>query len=177
MPEPGTSTTAAQGMPLRGDTVRRYVNAFCPPCHDEHPERPLTEVVRLSGWLVERDGQVWLERGCPEHGLVRTLYDEDPEILTWLERWTAPTKAHAPDTPGSFAPLPGGYLEGLGEMQTQHTCILLEDVVETCNLRCPTCFADSAPDLSGIVPVAEVLANLDQRIARENGRLDVLMLS
>ena len=164
-------------MPLRGDRVRRYVNAYCPRCHDEHPERPLTEVARLSGWLAERDGRVWLERGCPEHGLVRTLYDEDPEILTWLERWTAPTKAHLPDTPGSFAPLPGGYLEGLGEMQTQHTCILLEDVVETCNLRCPTCFADSAPDLSGVVPVDEVLANLDQRIARENGRLDVLMLS
>ena len=164
-------------MPLRGDTVRRYVNAFCPRCHEERPDRPLTEVARLSGWLAERDGRVWLERGCPAHGLVRTLYDEDPEILTWLEGWTAPTKAHTPDTPGSFAPAPGGYLDGLGEMQTQHTCILLEDVVETCNLRCPTCFADSAPDLTGVVPVEEVLANLDQRIARENGRLDVLMLS
>jgi len=56
-----------------------------------------------------------------------------------------PTKAHTPDTAGNHAPLPGGYLDGLGEMQTQHTCILLEDVVETCNLRCPTCFADSSP--------------------------------
>ena len=84
MPEPGTSTTPGQGMPLRGDTVRRYVNAFCPRCHDEHPGRPLTEVVRLTGWLVERDGRVWLERGCPEHGLVRTLYDEVPGALVLL---------------------------------------------------------------------------------------------
>jgi uncharacterized radical SAM superfamily Fe-S cluster-containing enzyme len=171
------ASTAQPGMPLRGDVIRRYVNAFCPRCHDEQPDRPLAEVPRLTGWLAERDDRVWLERGCPSHGLVRTLYDESPEILTWLEGWTAPTKQHTPDTPGSFAPAPGGYLDGLGEMQTQHTCILLEDVVETCNLRCPTCFADSAPDLSGIVPVEEVLANLDQRIARENGRLDVLMLS
>ncbi len=165
------------GMPLRGDRIRRYVNAFCPRCHDEQPLRPLAQVPRLSGWLAERDGQVWLERGCEAHGLVRTLYDEEPEILDWLETWTAPTKAHTPDNPGSFTPAPAGYLGGLGEMQTQHTCILLEDIVESCNLRCPTCFTDSSPDLKGAVPVEDVLANLDQRIARENGRLDVLMLS
>jgi 7,8-dihydro-6-hydroxymethylpterin dimethyltransferase len=166
-----------EGMPLRGDRVRRYVVAFCPQCHAQGNGRPLSDVRRLSGWLVERDGRVWLERGCPEHGLVRTLYDEAPEILDWLETWTAPTKAHTPDTVGNYDPLPGAYLRGLGEMQTQHTCILLADIVDSCNLRCPTCFADSSPDLSGVVPVADVLANVDQRLKRENGRLDVLMLS
>ena len=132
---------------------------------------------RLSGRLVERDGQVWLERGCGAHGLVRTLYDEDPEILAYLEEWTAPTKTHTPDVPGNFDPVPSAYLRGLPEMQTQHTCILLTDIAETCNLRCPTCFTDSSPDLHGVVPVADVLANVDQRLRRENGRLDVLMLS
>ncbi|MEV5326390.1 radical SAM protein [Nonomuraea sp. N2-4H] len=149
------------------------MNAFCPSCHG----RDLAEVERLSGYLAERDGKVWLERGCREHGFIRTLYDEDPEILAYLEEWTAPTKQHIPDTPGNFLPIPSAYLQGLPEMQTQHTCILLEDIAETCNLRCPTCFADSSPDLTGVVPVADVLANVDQRLARENGKLDVLMLS
>ena len=45
-------------------------------------------------------------------------------------------------------------------MQTQHTCILLEDVTAACNLTCPTCFADSSPSLHGFVPVAQVLANV-----------------
>jgi uncharacterized radical SAM superfamily Fe-S cluster-containing enzyme len=164
-------------MPLRGDRILRYVNAFCPRCHDESPERALTEVRRLSGWLAERDGRVWLERGCPEHGWVRTLYDEVPEILSYLEQWTVPTKRHTPDTAGNFDPVPAAYLRGLPETQTQHTCILVADVVETCNLRCPTCFAGSSPDLTGVVPVADVLSNVDQRLARENGALDVLMLS
>ncbi|MSX39165.1 MAG: radical SAM protein, partial [Actinobacteria bacterium] len=127
-------------MPLRGDKIRRYVNCFCPQCHAAQVEQPLTEVRRLSGWLAERDGKVWLERGCPTHGFIRTLYDESPEILDYLEQWTAPTKWHVPDTVGNFDPVPGAYLQGLGEMQTQHTCILLEDIVEVCNLRCPTCF-------------------------------------
>ncbi|ORB76608.1 radical SAM protein, partial [Mycobacterium timonense] len=146
-------------------------------CHTEQPDRPLSEVTRLSGWLAVRDERVWLERGCPSHGLVRTLYDEDPEILAYLEEWTAPTKSHTADVAGNFDPVPAAYLRGLPEMQTQHTCILLEDIAATCNLRCPTCFAESSPDLRGVVSLHDVLANVDQRLERENGRLDVLMLS
>ncbi|BFU42173.1 radical SAM protein [Krasilnikovia sp. MM14-A1004] len=165
------------GMPLRGDRIHRYVNAFCPRCHNEDPERDLAEVARLSGRLVIRDGRVWLERGCPRHGLISTLYDEDPEILEYLEQWTAPTKQHRPDLAGNFTPIPAGYLDGLPEMQTQHTCILLTDLTDTCNLRCPTCFADSSPAVESVVPMADILASVDTRISRENGRLDVLMLS
>ncbi|MGV9387183.1 radical SAM protein [Nonomuraea sp. NPDC003707] len=161
------------GMGLRGDRIHRYVNAFCPHCHGQD----LDKVERLSGYLAERDGRIWLERGCREHGLIKTLYDEDPEILKYLEEWTAPTKQHVPDVSGNFLPIPSAYLHGLPEMQTQHTCILLEDIAEACNLRCPTCFADSSPDLTGIVPVQDILANVDQRLERENGKLDVLMLS
>ncbi|WP_353611965.1 radical SAM protein [Nostocoides sp. Soil756] len=165
------------GMPLRGDRIHRYVNAFCPLCHEEDPDRPLAEVARLSGWLVERDGRIWLERGCARHGLVRTMYDESPEILSYLEEWTAPTKVHVPDRVGNFAPVPAAYAHGLPEMQTQHTCILLEDLLDHCNLKCPTCFAASAPALASVAPLEEVLASVDTRLEREGGRLDVLMLS
>jgi uncharacterized radical SAM superfamily Fe-S cluster-containing enzyme len=164
-------------MGLRGDRIHRYVNAFCPRCHAERPDRPLTEVARLSGWLVERDDRIWLERGCATHGLVSTLYDESPEILRYLELWTAPTKQHIPDVRGNFDPVPSAYLRGLPEMQTQHTCILLADITAECNLRCPTCFADSSPELTGVAPLGDILASLDTRLSRENGRIDVLMLS
>lgn len=164
-------------MAVRNERVLRYVTAFCPTCHRAEPDRPLDQLLRLSGYLAEQDGRVWLVRGCPRHGRIVTLYDEFPEILRYLEQWTAPTKAHHPDAIGNFDPLPAGYLRGLGEMQTQHTCILLEDVTERCNLRCPTCFAGSSPDLAGTVPVDRVLANVDQRLERENGRLDVVMIS
>ena len=124
-----------------------------------------------------RDDRVWLERGCPEHGLVRTLYDESPEILSYLEEWTAPTKSHVPDVRGNFLPVPSAYAQGLPEMQTQHTCILLEDVIDHCNLRCPTCFTESSPALGAVAPLEQVLASIDTRLSRENGRIDVVMLS
>jgi 7,8-dihydro-6-hydroxymethylpterin dimethyltransferase len=167
----------SEGMGLRGDRIHRYVNAFCPRCHAERPDRPLESVRRLSGWLVERDDRIWLERGCPDHGVVTTLYDESPEILRYLEQWTAPTKRHEPDVRGNFDPVPSAYLRGLPEMQTQHTCILLADITAECNLRCPTCFTDSSPELTGVAPLADVLASVDTRLSRENGRIDVLMLS
>lgn len=164
-------------MPLRDYRVHRYVNAFCPLCHEEKPDRPLADVRRLSGWLAVRDDRVWLERGCPDHGLVRTLYDESPEILTYLEQWTAPTKVHQPDLNGNFKPVPSAYEDGLPQMQTQHTCILLEDLLDHCNLKCPTCFAESSPALASVAPLEQVLASIDTRLSRENGRIDVLMLS
>lgn len=165
------------GMPLRDYRVHRYVNAFCPLCHEEAPGRPLAEVRRLSGWLAVRGDRVWLERGCPDHGLVRTLYDESAVILAYLEQWTAPTKVHEPDVTGNFKPVPSAYEDGLPEMQAQHTCILLEDITDHCNLRCPTCFAESAPSMASVAPLESVLASIDARLAHENGRIDVLMLS
>ncbi|GAA1159954.1 radical SAM protein [Ornithinicoccus hortensis] len=169
--------TIGPGVKLRDFRVHRYVNAFCPHCHEEAPDRPLEEVRRLSGWLAERDGRVFLERGCPDHGFVRTLYDESAEILRYLEQWTAPTKEHTADLSGNFKPVPSAYLDGLPQMQTQHTCILLEDITDHCNLRCPTCFADSAPQLMATAPLEEILASIDTRLSREHDRLDVLMLS
>ena len=129
------------------------------------------------GWLVEREDRIWLERGCATHGLVRTLYDESPEILRYLEQWTAPTKRHEPDVRGNFKPVPAAYADGLPEMQTQHTCILLEDLLDHCNLKCPTCFAESSPARASVAPLEQVLASIDTRLSRENGRIDVLMLS
>ena len=174
---PAQRAAPGGGMALRGDRIHRYVSAFCPRCHDESPDRPLADVARLSGWLAVRDGQVWLERGCARHGLISTLYDESADILSYLEEWTAPTKAHTPDRVGNYLPVPAAYEFGLPEMQTQHTCILLEDVIEHCNLRCPTCFTVSGPQLQGVVSLAQILASVDTRLEREHGRLDVLMLS
>ena len=68
-----TKSSASPGMPLRDYRVHRYVNAFCPECHNEQPDRPLAEVQRLSGWLADRDGVIYLERGCRTHGVQRTL--------------------------------------------------------------------------------------------------------
>ena len=96
-------------------SVLREVGAWCPDCHTE--SGGALDVARcLPGRLVANE-HVWLERTCPDHGEVVTLYDEDPAILAYLERWTAPTKPPTPDDPANDEPLPGGYRRGLGARQ------------------------------------------------------------
>lgn len=155
-------------------TTLREVGAYCPTCYETNPS--LHAASRLDGRLVA-DDHVWLVRNCPDHGTIVTLYDEDPEILTYLEQWTAPTKPPTPDDPFNDDPLPLGYRDGLGAKQIQHTCILLEDVTNTCNLQCPTCFAASSPVDTAMAPLEAVLANVDRRLELESGRLDVVMIS
>src|SRR3712207_8105694 len=50
-----------------------------------------------------------------------------------------------------------------------YTTLFRSDITQHCNLCCPNCFASSSPELAGIVPIEEILANIDQRLARENG--------
>lgn len=157
---------------------RSRVTAFCPSCHREDPRRPLARVRRLAAELAEDGaGRVWLVRDCPDHGRQETLYQERADILAYLEEWQAPPEKASPDDPANLDPVPSCYARGLGGRQTQHTCILLEDITGDCNLRCPTCFADAGPAPGSTVPVTDVLANVDRRIAREGGRLDVVMVS
>jgi pyruvate-formate lyase-activating enzyme len=73
---------------------------------------------------------------------------------------------------------PRAYLRGLGEMQTQHTCILLEDITAACNLTLPNVLRRLVAEPRGHRAGGRVArATSTQRLARENGRIDVLMLS
>ena len=140
------------------------------------PDRPLAEVQRLSGWLAERDGRIWLERGCPSHGLVRTLYDESPEILTYLEQWTAPDEgAHAGPRrqlragPSAYERRPAGDADPahLHPARGPHRPLqpALPDLLRRLGAR-------RWPGRA-----ARRGARLGRRAAaRENGRIDVLML-
>jgi uncharacterized radical SAM superfamily Fe-S cluster-containing enzyme len=163
--------------PVIFERIRKPVVAFCPACHVDVPERRLSDVRRLPARLAEADGKVWLLRTCPDHGPIVTLYEEDAALLDYLEQWTAPPKPPTPDSPHNTDPIPCGYVHGLGAGQIQHTCILLEDITEQCNLNCPTCYAGSSPALSGVASLETVLANVDRRLEIEDGRLDVLMIS
>jgi uncharacterized radical SAM superfamily Fe-S cluster-containing enzyme len=164
---------------LRPYTPLRMVLTVCGQCFSEDPNREVdyaTDV--LQGNLVLMDGSVYLRRHCQRgHGEVVSLYDEDYDLWSYLQQWRVPTREIIPDTPDNVLPIPMGYRNGLGELQTQHSCILLIDVTEACNLRCPTCFAESGPGIGRYARLPHILRTLDASIEREGGKIDVLMLS
>lgn len=166
-------------LPLRPYTPLNMVLCVCGKCFEEDPERRLDyEMDVLQGNLILMDDKVYLRRICRRgHGEVVSLYEEDYGLWHYLQQWRVPTKTIIPDTTGNMRPIPMGYLDGLGDLQTQHSCILLLDITENCNLNCPTCFAESSPGVSKFVRLPHILRTLDTAIERENGRIDVLMLS
>lgn len=159
-------------------TLLKSVRAVCPRCFAENadfdPEYP-DDI--CDGHLVERDGRVYLRRFCRRgHGEVWSLYEENAALWRYLQQWRVPTKVVNPDTEVLF-PVPMGYEYGLGPAHLQHSCIYLLDVTMQCNLSCPACFTNSSPSVAQYLPLDQILRAVETAIERENGRLDVVMLS
>jgi 7,8-dihydro-6-hydroxymethylpterin dimethyltransferase len=56
------------------------------------------------------------------------------------------------------------------------TCLALIEIVRSCNLSCPTCYADSPAGAVDAVPIEELKARIDGVIARK-GPIEILQLS
>ena len=162
----------------RDYTILKSVRAVCPRCFAETPDfDPEYPTDICDGHLVRRDGRVYLRRFCRRgHGEVWSLYEEDADLWQYLQQWRVPTKAVNPDN-GAMFPIPMGYEYGLGPAHLQHSCVYLLDVTTQCNLSCPACFTSSSPQASHYLPLESIVHAVETAIERENGHLDVVMLS
>jgi uncharacterized radical SAM superfamily Fe-S cluster-containing enzyme len=69
--------------------------------------------------------------------------------------------------------------DALGVMEKLSTCLALIEIVNSCNLSCPTCFADSPLGIGqkiDAVPLAELQARIQGVIDRK-GKIEILQLS
>jgi hypothetical protein len=159
-------------------TLLKSVRAVCPRCFasdpDFDPEFP-TDI--CDGHLVRKGGQVYLRRFCRRgHGEVWSLYEENADLWEYLQQWRVPTKAINPDTSAIY-PVPMGYEYGLGPTHLQHSCVYLLDITTQCNLACPACFTSSSPAAGHFLSLEQIVHAVEAAIAKEAGRLDVVMLS
>ena len=102
--------------------------------------------------IVEsRDNQVFLTRICPTHGEFSACIASDARFY-----WLAQGKEENRDgsccggggccsADGKSAGTIGRNAEGRGEnpIEVLSTCLALIEIVNSCNLACPTCYADS----------------------------------
>lgn len=109
--------------------IIRETESVCPVC-----------LRKIPAFLV-RDGEdVFMEKTCPEHGKVRTVvWRGRPDYESWKnEKIPA-----VPVNPASGAEKGCPYDCGLCPEHRQHTCCVLMEVTDRCNLRCPVCFAEA----------------------------------
>jgi uncharacterized radical SAM superfamily Fe-S cluster-containing enzyme/prolipoprotein diacylglyceryltransferase len=126
----------------------------------------------FEGSIVERDGRVYLDRHCAEHGETAALVNSDRRL--YYLRHEVP---HAPP-PTLLTTLPildaPKTRSGCGCSPGHKTCIALLEITDACNLRCPVCFAGSPAGRHR--SFAELRADL-QAFLNQRGPLDVIQLS
>jgi uncharacterized radical SAM superfamily Fe-S cluster-containing enzyme len=125
----------------------------------------------LPARLEVRDGAVWMEKVCPEHGFQKARIHGDARAYAELGRFHRPAVV-----PGAFATDWRGCPDscGLCPEHEQHVCLPIVEITDHCNLRCPICLVTN-PGRRHLAP-AELGPMLDRLVAAE-GQIDVLNLS
>lgn len=117
---------------------------------------------RLAAQRVAEGDNVYLVKRCPEHGVFKTVVWRG---LDSYGAWGAHGSRASPP-PVCETPVERGcpYDCGLCPGHRQHSCCVLLEVTQRCNLRCPVCFASSAAD-SADPTLGEVESWLRQLLA------------
>jgi uncharacterized radical SAM superfamily Fe-S cluster-containing enzyme len=117
-----------QNVPI---SLPKEVESLCPECG---------KMIRAA--ILERDGKVFMEKTCPDHGFVRDLVYSDAELYKKCERWTYE------DADGILNPQVTGAKVcpddcGLFGLHISPAILANIDLTNRCNLRCPICFANA----------------------------------
>jgi hypothetical protein len=106
---------------------------------------------RIAAERLADGDDVFLVKRCPEHGEFRTvIWRGLASYRRWLERGS---RAATPPVAETAVHQGCPYDCGLCPDHRQHSCCVLLEVTQRCNLRCPVCFAGAgANDSAGSDP-------------------------
>ena len=130
---------------------------------------------RVDAKIVFQDGCVWMLKRCPTHGAERVLMADDIAYYK-LARETfikTPEQVLAPNTAVRHG---CPYDCGICPDHEQHGCTLLIEVTDNCNLRCPTCYANSGPERQTHRSLRQIERMLDRAVANE-GEPSIVQIS
>jgi uncharacterized radical SAM superfamily Fe-S cluster-containing enzyme len=124
--------------------------------------------------IIGEDGKVYFQKRCPDHGVMKTLVEEDAGYWLGTKLWLKPGDRPLHHASRTERGCPWDC--GLCPDHEQHSCLAIVEINDACNLTCPVCFADSAVGRGGHKPLAEVEAMLDA-VVRAEGEPDLVQLS
>ncbi len=155
-----------RSLPVRdGGPVRhiKSTQSLCPEC-----------LARIDADVVERDGAVWMEKTCPEHGAYSALMASD--IRHYYEK-AVDSGAAGSCCGASCDSIAATAAQEAGTAWNNHSCTVLIEITERCNLSCPTCFAGSSPQHSKMMSLATFRQRLDGLLAGGKQGADMIQLS
>ncbi len=161
---------------LDNSCTLKQTTSRCPACYAPCPAS-----------VVKRDGKVFLERECAVHGEFSACLASDARFY-WLALGDEKNRNGSCCAGGSCCSADGETAGTLGKnaagrgdnpIETLSTCLALIEIVNSCNLACPTCYADSPVGIGpkvDAVPLDEIKARVQGVIDRKGG-IEILQLS
>lgn len=132
------------GAQVEETTLLSATESVCPVCLE-----------RIPAERVAEDDAVFLRKSCPQHGAFKTVIWHG---LASYQTWGGGTRV--PSTP----PVCGANVAkgcpfdcGLCPDHRQHTCCVVLDVTQRCNLNCPVCFASAGSSAQPDPTLEEIL--------------------
>lgn len=162
------------------ETVLKTTISRCPVCRKQKP----AEVVRVNRGDRE---QIVMRRRCECHGLQEFVIASDARFY-WLAQGNPLNRSCGCGPTCSSA---GGGKDGYlgdnalneakkGTLEKLSTCLALIEIVDSCNLACPTCFADSPVGTKGTKLKYHDFNNITERIQGvidRKGHIEIIQFS
>ncbi len=159
------------------DKILKRTMSRCPICH----ARCSAEVWRTGGI----PSKILLTRLCATHGPATVCIASDARFY-WLSRGKDANSRCPAQACRASDEAPAGTLgrnaepgDALGVQEKLSTCLALIEIVNSCNLACPTCYADSPVGAGAevdAVPVEDLKRRI-QGVVDRKGNIEILQLS
>lgn len=132
----------------------KTTTSLCPSCLET-----------IDAEVFARNDEVWMDKRCPRHGPFSARLSGDPRHYYRADPRVSSL--------GSCC----GSGRHCGDQMANHSCNVLIEVTQRCNLRCPACYADSAPERDAMMSLARFEEVLDGLLAQGKGDTDLIQLS
>lgn len=168
-----------QGTTLAASQLLKQTTSRCPVCKVLCP----AEVWKVG----QTPAKVYLRRICATHGEAMVCISSDARFY-WLSKGNPDNASGVCCSGSNCCAAEGGGVGTLGRnasgrggepFEKLSTCLALIEIVNSCNLSCPTCYADSPlgqGDKVDAVPLEDLKTRIQGVIDRKGG-IEILQLS
>ena len=127
---------------------------------------------RTDAKIIAENDQIFVLKYCPEHGKQKEILEENAQYYLNRMLYTKPgTISKTQPTRKKNCP----FDCGLCPEHEQHTCIGLIEVTNECDLKCPTCYANSGT--GNHLTLEKIDQMLDFFLNSEFGNAEILQIS
>ena len=136
------------------DRLIKTTTSICPECLEKIPAD-----------VVEKDRRVIMLKTCEKHGDFSALLASDVRHY------------YVADPNVEAVACCCGPNQHCGDQVENHSCNMLIEITQSCNLTCPTCYAGSSPENKTFMSIEKFESTIDGLLEMGKGEADLIQLS